>query len=176
MTRSFFKTRNSRRIWFHVVFLMCVQFRDVRLELRIAKVPFLVTYIHINLLYIRISHALFLLNKISFIRKWRLTRTCIQFEVRFDLKYSPLKMTTLKFLQNGWQDGEQILLSLQSSRVDKNASTINLKCMWLTCLWNFKSNEHGQGHFSGAKWKTWGVMKFVWRKGSTCKKVSAPVK
>ena len=48
--------------------------------------------------------------------------------------------------------------------------------MWLTCELNFKPNGHGQGHFSGAERKTWGVMKFVWRKGSTCKKVSAPVK
>ena len=50
MGRSFFKTRNSRTLNFHVVFLMVFQFRGTRLALRIAKVSFLVTYILINLL------------------------------------------------------------------------------------------------------------------------------
>ena len=52
MTRSFFKTRNSSTLHFHVVFLMGIQFRSMRLALRIAKVSFLVTHIHINLLSI----------------------------------------------------------------------------------------------------------------------------
>ena len=63
MGRSFFKTRNSRTLNFHVVFLMVFQFRGARLALGIAKVSFLVTYIHINLLSIIISCTCILSNK-----------------------------------------------------------------------------------------------------------------
>ena len=63
MAKSFFKTRNSRTLKFHVVFLMVFQFRGARLALGIAKVSFLVTYIHINLLSIIISCSCILSNK-----------------------------------------------------------------------------------------------------------------
>ena len=75
-------------------------------------------------------------------------------------KYSPLQMTTLKFLQNGWQDGEQekgnlqtlrnLHLSLQSSQFDENPSTYNLKNMWLTSVLNFEPNDHRPGYFTEA--------------------------
>ena len=60
--KSFFETRHSRTLRFHVVFLCTLQFRGERLASRMAKVYFLVTYIHINLLYIRISCTCILSN------------------------------------------------------------------------------------------------------------------
>ena len=54
-----------------------------------------------------------------------------------DRKYQPLQMTTLKWRQDGRQDGEQekgklqtlinLHLSLQSSRFDENPSTVHPK-------------------------------------------------
>ena len=48
--------------------------------------------------------------------------------------------------------------------------------MSLICVSILEPNERGQCHFSGTERKIWAVMKFVWRKESTCKKVSAPIK
>ena len=161
MGRSFFKTRNSRTFNFHVVFLMVFQFRGLRLASRIAKVSFLVKYFHIKLMLIGISCVHILLNKKVHLyvnEKWR--GHVHNLKLTANQKYSPLQMTTLKFLQNGWQDGEQekgnlqtlrnLHLSLQSSWFDGNASTFNLKYMWLRCVLNFMPNKHSQGYFTGA--------------------------
>ena len=108
MGRSFFKTRNSRRLNFHVVFLMVFQFRGARLALGIAKVSFLVTYIHINLLSIIISCTCILSNKkVDLYVNENLRGHVHNLKLTADQIYSSLQMTTLKFLQNGWQDGEQ---------------------------------------------------------------------
>ena len=61
--RSFFKTRNSRTLKIHVVFLCTFQFSGVRFTFRIANVSFFVTFIHCNLLSIRISYTRILSNK-----------------------------------------------------------------------------------------------------------------
>ena len=61
--RSFFKTRNSRTLKIHVVFLCTFQFSGVRFTFRIANVSFFVTFIHCDLLSIRISCTRILLNK-----------------------------------------------------------------------------------------------------------------
>ena len=61
--RSFFKTRNSRTLKIHVVFLCTFQFSGVRFTFRIANVSFFVTFIHCNLLSIRISCTHILSNK-----------------------------------------------------------------------------------------------------------------
>ena len=108
MGRSFFKTRNSRRLNFHVVFLMVFQFRGARLALGIAKVSFLVTYIHINLLSIIISCTYITSNeKVNLYVNENLRGHVHNLKLTADRIYSSLQMTTLKFLQNGWQDGEQ---------------------------------------------------------------------
>ena len=102
MGRSFFKTRNSRRLNFHVVFLMVFQFRGARLALGIAKVSFLVTYIHINLLSIIISCTYITSNeKVNLFVNENLLGHVHNLKLTADRIYSPLQMTTLKFLQNG---------------------------------------------------------------------------
>ena len=129
MGRSFFKTRNPGRLNFHVVFLMVFQFRGSRLALGIAKVSFLVTYIHINLLSIIILCTCTLSNKKSrFIRKWKYTRTCTQFEVdsRSDIfftsddhtKISPKWMTR-------WRTGKREFVNIMKSPI---ISAIQLIC------------------------------------------------
>ena len=158
MAKSFFKTRNSRTLKFHVVFLMVFQFRGLRLASRIAKVSFLVKYFHIKLMLIGISCIHILLNKKVHLyvnEKWQ--GQVHNLKLTANQKFSPLQMTTLKFLQNGWQDGEQekgnlqtlrnLHLSLQSSRFDKNASTVNPTYTWLTCVLNINSNKQCQSHF-----------------------------
>ena len=103
--RSFFKTRNSRTSKFHVVFLFPREFSGVRFASRIAKH---VTFIHFNLLSTRISCTRIMSNKKVHLyvnENWR--GHVYNLKLTADRKYSPLQMTTLQFLQNGWQDGEQ---------------------------------------------------------------------
>ena len=104
----YFKTRNSRTLQIHVVFLFPLEFRGLRLASSIAKVSFLVTFIHINLLFIRLSYIRILLNKKVYLYvneniRWHLHNL----KLTADRIYSSLQMTTLKFFQDGWQDGEQ---------------------------------------------------------------------
>ena len=103
--RSFFKTRNSRTSKFHVVFLFPREFSGVRFTFRIAKH---VTFIHFNLLSTRISCTHIMSNKKVHLyvnENWQ--GHAYNLKLTADRKYSPFQMTTLKFLPNGWQDGEQ---------------------------------------------------------------------
>ena len=128
--RSFFKTRNSRTSKFHVVFLFPREFSGVRFTFRIAKH---VKFIHFNLPSTIISCARILSKKKNpFIRKWKLTRSCIRFEVdsrleKFftsddDARISPKWMTR-------WRTGKREFVNIMKSPFISAIQSIWWKCL-----------------------------------------------
>ena len=108
---------------------MGVQFRDVRLVLRIANIPFLVTFINSNLLSIRISCIHILSNEKIHLYVNEIWRGHVyNLKLTADRKYPPFKMMTLKW-RTRWRTGNEEFVKIM-----KSPFISAIQSSWWKCL------------------------------------------